>query len=503
MSSSTTIVNGIEIFIFAGTHYQEWDDKMTQIFLMNKILSVVLNTFSIAARPGNEPAMPSTANELEWKQYNANYRRWQKQVEDQNRDNLIPSIWETIKDKMAHKAWSDLQKKFEKPQFNETLEYFRRLVAFRFNLLDPTPQLATFLSIYGKIEKIKAGMVSKSMIGLLLLSHLPLNTAVNQPESVYQTVVNYFNNKTKLSMELENLDLLQTQIRMAWLNRFGTLNEQQRPKKGTTIKNSAVASSSKQPAAGPSVQSAEHNSTIKPKTNHPQYIPSQAPFKGTPQGSSAPQQNEKPKHKRTQKGKGKAHANEMNTGIPNEVFMASTAQPSLPAPTRSTVTSTGAWKHLDNRMAPYLAPQAARMLASHLGARPTGPLLGRSSSTTPVPPSSSTTSFDDQMVVDDNAPTLTRDEEVELFGEETAGAEEFTGSAEYYENRAEIELMTPEELVARVWHEAEEAREETAALRWESNYGDADYDDYFVERQGLSDLTPNQHSSRKRRNSVG
>ncbi|KAF9540148.1 hypothetical protein CPC08DRAFT_770852 [Agrocybe pediades] len=221
--------------------------------------------------------------------------------------------------------------------------------------------------------------------------------------------------------------------------------------------------------------------------------------------------------------------------------MASTAQPSLPAPTRSTVmeingrgsissrqvSHTGAWKHPDNRMAPYPAPQAARSLANRLGARPSGPLLGRleqvaessgfsqvvslglhrSRSTTPVPPSSSTTSFDDQMVVDETAPPLTTDEEVELFGEETAGAEEFAGTAEYYENRRQLEAMTPEELVAELRRNAE-SREPTPALRWEdeeSDYGVDDpaaYADYYVDRQGLP-LTPDQHPSKKRRNSVG
>ncbi|KAF9555185.1 hypothetical protein CPC08DRAFT_766142 [Agrocybe pediades] len=134
-----------------------------------------------------------------------------------------------------------------------------------------------------------------------------------------------------------------------------------------------------------------------------------------------------------------------------------------------------------------------------------------SRSTTPVPPSSSTTSFDDQMVVDETAPPLTTDEEVELFGEETAGAEEFTvlsTVAEYYENRRQLEAMSPEELVAELRRNAKESREPTPALRWEdeeSDYGVDDpaaYADYYVDRQGLP-LTPNQHPSKKRRNSVG
>ncbi|KAF9555183.1 hypothetical protein CPC08DRAFT_726592 [Agrocybe pediades] len=410
---SSTTLNSIEVFIFSGSRFQEWSVKMNHIFLMNKVQSIIDGTFGMPIEPpaaqNPEPTMPADADTRSWKVYDVQLKKWQKKYEDYHRDAkewsdrnsmakgiimsaVIPSIWESIAEKMARAGWADLKARFDKPQFNELLDLYRRLHGFKFDLSDPTPQLANFMAIFGKIEKIKAGLLHKSMVGLLLLSRLPLNTAVNQPESIYQPVVNYFNDDSKFSASaLQDLDDIQNRVRTAWMNRFGTLNKQQRPKKGTTIRNSAVASSSKQPAAGPSVQSAEHNSAIKPKTNHLQYIPLQAPFKGTPQGSSAPQQNEKPKRKHTRKGKGKAHANEIETGIPNEVFMASTAQPSLPAPTRSTVmeingrgsissrqfSHTGAWKHLDNRMAPYLAPQAARTLANRLGARPTGPLLGR------------------------------------------------------------------------------------------------------------------------------
>jgi len=94
-------------------------------------------------------------------------------------------IWDQVKDMTAAATWTWLGDHYTKSSITELLEHFRYIKDYRFNLSDPSPQLAQWMHHY---QSIPTHMISASLASIILISNLPTTNSVRQ-ESIYQRLV--------------------------------------------------------------------------------------------------------------------------------------------------------------------------------------------------------------------------------------------------------------------------------------------------------------------------
>jgi len=286
-------------------------------------------------------------------------------------------IWDQVKDMTAHATWTWLSEHYAKSSIMELLEHFRYIKDYRFDLSDPSPQLAQWMHHYGSIP---ARMISASLASIILISNLPMTNNVGQ-ESVYQRLVEtMFKDESVTTFDLaKTVDL----VRDVWAARFGGLPPSQQPCKGTTYDKGKAPANKPQQKQQTQVQ---RNTAIKGKGPNPQYSEQQSADSGSSQ------QKKKRPFRRGGKGKGKG-AHNHTVGAPetynSDFVLASAAMhiadtPSLPAPTAHSVTSfsaagpstrrektTGPWRNPGRTTPPYPHVQRSHDLMSCLGVTPT------------------------------------------------------------------------------------------------------------------------------------
>jgi len=238
-------------------------------------------------------------------------------------------IWDQIKEMTTAAAWTWLGNHYTKSSIMELLEHFQYIKDYRFDLSDPSPQLAQWMHHYGSIP---AQMISGSLAAIILIFNLPTTNSVGQ-ESIYQHLVEtMFKDETATTFDLtKNVDL----VRDVWAACFGSLPPSQQPCKGTTYDKGKALTHKPQQKQQMQVQ---QNTAIKGKGPNPQYSEQQS----TDSGSS--QQKKKQPFRCGGKGKG-AHshmAGALDTYVSNfvlaSVVMHIADTPALPAPTAHSIT---------------------------------------------------------------------------------------------------------------------------------------------------------------------
>jgi len=230
----------------------------------------------------------------------------------------------------ATATWTWLGDHYAKSSITELLEHFRYIKDYRFDLSNPSPQLAQWMHHY---QSIPTCMISASLASIILISNLPTTNSVGQ-ESIYQHLVEtMFKDETATSFDLaKTID----SVHDVWAARFGSLPPSQQPHKGTTYNKGKAPANKLQQKQQMQVQ---QNTAIKGKGPNPQYSEQQS----TDSGSS--QQKKKRPFRCRGKGKG-AHSH--MAGAPdtyNSDFILALAAmhivdtPALPAPTAHSVTS--------------------------------------------------------------------------------------------------------------------------------------------------------------------
>jgi len=404
-SNKSTSINISDIPRFTGRNFQAWKDRMVSVFMIAKVYDVVKGDTTKPA-DSQRPKMPSTPPSITaemsnadaekaaryWTQFNVQMNYYNTQLADYNRKMsawtdgnsqsmgifnraLDVGIWDQVKDMTAAATWTWLGERYAKSSVTELLEHFRYIKDYRFDLSNPSPQLAQWMHHYGSIP---ARMISASLASIILISNLPMTNNVRQ-ESVYQRLVEtMFKDETVTTFDLaKTVDL----VCDVWATCFGGLPPSQQPRKGTTYDKGKAPANKPQQKQQTQVQ---RNTAIKGKGPNPQYSEQQS----TDSGSS--QQKKKRPFRRGGKGKG-AH-NHM-VGAPetyNSNFVLASAAmhiadtPSLPAPTAHSVTSfsaagpstrqektTGPWRNPGRTTPLYPHVQRSRDLMSRLGVTPT------------------------------------------------------------------------------------------------------------------------------------
>jgi len=358
--NKSTSINVSDIPHFTGCNFQAWKDKMVSIFMITKVHDVVKGD-TTKPDESKRPKMPSTppviTGEMSnadtekaaryWTQFNVQMNYYNAQLADFNRKMstwtngnsqamgifnraLDIGIWDQVKDMTAAATWTWLGEYYAKSSITELLEHFWYIKDYRFDLSDPSPQLAQWMHHYGSIP---ARMISASLASIILISNLPTTNSVGQ-ESIYQRLVEtMFKDETATSFDLtKTVDL----VHDVWAAHFGSLPPSQQPHKGTTYDKGKAPANKPQQKQQTQVQ---RNTTIKGKGPNPQYSEQQS----TDSGSS--QQKKKRPFRRGGKGKG-AHSH--MAGAPDtynsNFILASAAMhiadtPALPVPTAHSVTS--------------------------------------------------------------------------------------------------------------------------------------------------------------------
>jgi len=257
----------------------------------------------------------------------------------------------------------------------ELLEHFWYIKDYRFDLSNPSPQLAQWMHHYGSIH---THMISGSLATIILISNLPTTNSVGQ-ESIYQHLVEtMFKDKTATTFDLtKTIDSVHNVLAAC----FGGLPPSQQPHKGTTYDERKAPANKPQQKQQIQVQ---QNTAIKGKGPNPQYSEQQS----TDSGSSQP----KKKQPFWCGGKGKgAHrhvAGALDTYNSNFILalaaMHITDSPVLPAPTAHSVTlfsaagpstqwekAMGPWKNPGQTTPSYPHVQHSHNLMSCLGVTPT------------------------------------------------------------------------------------------------------------------------------------
>ena len=200
----------LEIPCFNGCNYKQWADKMNGIWLITKGADVINGTLTTPTTgPPSEPTQPdqATATSTQWVGYQALMTRYlgrldaHKKTEAAYKDAnssargilslaLDIGIWDQVKDKSAHEAWTWIKEKYAKEQFIKILDNFRFLKDTKIDLSNPNPQLAAFMHHYQRLPiEGSTHVVSKSMASLILLSNLPLATGSVGSTSLYQRML--------------------------------------------------------------------------------------------------------------------------------------------------------------------------------------------------------------------------------------------------------------------------------------------------------------------------
>jgi len=404
-SNKSTSINVSDIPRFTGRNFQAWKDKMVGVFMIAKVYDVIKGDTTKLATT-DRPKMPTTppviTGEMSnadaekaaryWTQFNVQMNYYNTQLADYNRKMsawtdgnsqamgifnraLDVGIWDQVKDMTAAATWTWLGEQYAKSSVTELLEHFRYIKDYRFDLSDPSPQLAQWMHHYGSIP---ARMISASLASIILISNLPMTNNVGQ-ESVYQRLVEtMFKDETVATFDLaKTVD----SVRDVWAARFGSLPPSQQPCKGTTYDKGKALANKPQQKQQTQVQ---WNTAIKGKGPNPQYSEQQSADSGSSQ------QKKKWPFRCGGKGKG-AHSH--MAGAPdtyNSDFVLALAAmhiadtPVLPAPTAHSVTSfsaagpstrrekaTGPWKNPGWTTPPYPHVQRSRDLMSRLGVTPT------------------------------------------------------------------------------------------------------------------------------------
>ena len=280
-------------------------------------------------------------------------------------------IWDQVKDMTAATTWTWLGNHYTKSSIMELLEHFRYIKDYRFDLSEPSPQLAQWMHHYGSIP---THMISASLASIILISNLPMTNNVGQ-ESVYQRLVEtMFKDE---SVTTFNLAKTVDSVHNVWAACFGSLPPSQQPHKGTTYDKGKAPANKPQQKQQTQVQ---QNTAIKGKGPNPQYSEQQSADSGSLQ------QKKKRPFRCGGKGRG-AHSHV--AGAPDTynsdfvlalvaIHIADT--PSLPVPTAHSVTSfsaagpstrwekaTGPWKNPGRMTPPYPHVQRSCDLMSRLG----------------------------------------------------------------------------------------------------------------------------------------
>jgi len=378
---------------------------MVGVFMIAKVYDVVKGD---TTKPADTqcPKMPSTPPSITaemsnadaekaaryWTQFNVQMNYYNTQLADYNRKMsawtdgnsqsmgifncaLDVGIWDQVKDMTAAATWTWLGERYAKSSITELLEHFRYIKDYRFDLSDPSPQLAQWMYHYGSIP---ARMISASLASIILISNLPMTNNVGQ-ESVYQCLVEtMFKDETVATFDLaKTVD----SVCDVWAACFGGLPPSQQPRKGTTYDKGKAPANKPQQKQQTQVQ---RNTAIKGKGPNPQFSEQQSADSGSSQ------QKKKRPFRRGGKGKG-AHSH--MAGAPDtynsDFVLASTAMhiadtPALPAPTAHSVTSfsaagpstrrekaTGPWRNPGQTTPPYPHVQRSHNLMSCLGVTPT------------------------------------------------------------------------------------------------------------------------------------
>ena len=237
-------------------------------------------------------------------------------------------IWDQVKEKTTAETWKWLGDHYAKSSITELLEHFQYIKDHRFNLSDPSPQLAQWMHHY---QSIPEPMISGSLATIILISNLPTTNNVGQ-ESIYQCLVeSMFKDETATTFNLTKTTELVCDV---WAACFGGLPLSQQPCKGTTYDKGKALANKLQQKQQTQVQ---WNTTIKGKGPNPQHSEQQST------DSSSSQQKKWPFWCR---GKGKGAHSHM-AGAPDTynsdfilalVVMHITDTPVLPVSTAHSVT---------------------------------------------------------------------------------------------------------------------------------------------------------------------
>jgi len=404
-SNKATSINVSDIPRFTRRNFQAWKDKMVSIFMISKVYDIVKGD---TTKPDEtkRPKMPSTpplitaemsTSDAEkaaryWTQFNIQMNYYNTQLADFNcklsawtdgnsqamgifNRALDIGIWDQVKDMTTATTWTWLGDHYAKSSIMELLEHFRYIKDYRFDLSDPSPQLAQWMHHY---QSIPACMISSSLATIILISNLPTTNSVRQ-ESIYQHLVEtMFKDETATTFDLaKTVD----SVRDVWAAHFGGLPPSQQPCKGTTYDKGKAPANKPQQKQQTQVQ---RNTAIKGKGPNPQYSEQQSADSGSSQ------QKKKWPFWRGGKGKG-AHSH--MAGAPDTynsdfvlalVAMHIADTPVLPAPTAHSVTSfsaagpstwwekaMGPWKNPGRTTPPYPHVQRSPDLMSCLGVTPT------------------------------------------------------------------------------------------------------------------------------------
>jgi len=252
-SNKSTSINVSDIPRFTGRNFQAWKDKMVSVFMIAKVYDIVKGD---TTKPADTqcPKMPSTPPSITaemsnvdaekaahyWTQFNVQMNYYNTQLADYNRklsawtnrnsqamgifnQALDIGIWDQVKDMTAAATWTWLGDHYAKSSITELLEHFRYIKDYRFNLSDPSPQLAQWMHHY---QSIPTRMISSSLAAIILISNLPTTNSVGQ-ESIYQRLVEtMFKDETATTFDLaKTVD----SVRDVWAARFGSLPPSQLP----------------------------------------------------------------------------------------------------------------------------------------------------------------------------------------------------------------------------------------------------------------------------------
>jgi len=183
-------------------------------------------------------------------------------------------IWDQVKDMTTTATWTWLGDHYAKSSIMELLEHFWYIKDYRFDLSNPSPQLAQWMHHY---QSIPAHMISSSLATIILISNLPTTNSVGQ-ESIYQRLVEtMFKDETATTFDLaKTVD----SVCDVWAACFGGLPPSQQPRKGTTYDKGKALANKPQQKQQTQVQ---QNTTINGKGPNPQYSEQQSADSGSSQ----------------------------------------------------------------------------------------------------------------------------------------------------------------------------------------------------------------------------